>query len=109
MFQLFEDRARHRMALELQREHRDARRADLGLAAGFTAVLAVLASAVYCASIGQAVVAGVLGGLDIVALAGVFILGAQMRRSERLQQVQLLRQVQRAALGGTDDITMGSD
>ena len=75
---------------------RDARRADIGLVAGLVIALAVLAAAAYCASINQPWVAGVLGGLDIVALAGIFIYGTERRRSERLEQLRLLQGLRRA-------------
>ncbi len=91
MLRLFEERARHRMAMEREREHRDARRADLGLAAGTVVTLSVLGTAAYCATIGQPWVAGVLGGLDIVALAAIFIHVAERRRSERTEQLRWIR------------------
>src|SRR5690242_17991944 len=65
MFTLFEDQARTRMRLEVLLLERDSRRADLGVLAGLVVALAVLGAAVYCASIGQAWVAGVMGGLDV--------------------------------------------
>jgi hypothetical protein len=102
MFRLFEERARHRMAIEKLREERAHQRAMLGLGAGFATSLAVLGGAVYCATIGQPTVAMVLGGLDIVALAGVFIYGAQTRRAERRDQLTLLRDMRRQTSGGED-------
>lgn len=79
------------MAMERIRLERDVRRADRGLIAGSAVALAVLVAAVYCASINQPWVAGVLGGLDIVALAGIFIYGTERRRSERLESARILR------------------
>src|SRR6266498_458805 len=76
-FTLFEDQARTRMRLEVLMLERDSRRADLGVLAGLIIALTVLGAAVYCASIGQAWVAGVMGGLDVVALAGIFIYGTE--------------------------------
>jgi hypothetical protein len=95
MFRLFEERARHRMTLERLREEGAHQRSMLGLGAGFATSLAVLGGAVYCATISQPTVAMVLGGLDIVALAGVFIYGAQTRRAERRDQLALLRDIRR--------------
>jgi uncharacterized membrane protein len=88
---VFEQQASHRMDLERMRLERDARRADRGLMAGTVVALAVLVAAVYCASINQPWVAGVLGGLAIVTLAGIFIYGTERRRSERLETVRMLR------------------
>lgn len=78
------------MSMERARFERDARRADRGLIAGTAVALAVLVAAVYCASIDQPWVAGVLGSLDIVTLAGIFIYGTERRRSERLATIRML-------------------
>lgn len=91
ILRMFEQQAMHRMAIERMRLERDARRADRGLISGTAVALAVLVAAVYCASIDQPWVAGVLGGLDIVTLAGIFIYGTERRRSERLETVRMLR------------------
>ena len=52
--------------------------------------LIVLAAAVSCAWISQPWVAGVLGSLDIVTLAGIYLHGSERRRSERLETIRLL-------------------
>ena len=98
MLKVFEQQAEHRMTMErlwheaeIGRLRDDSRRASLGLGAGFVVALAVLGAAVYCASISQPWVAGVLGGLDIVALVGIFIYGTERRRSERLAASRISR------------------
>ena len=91
IIRVFEQQAIHRMAIERIRVERDARRADRGLIAGTVVALAVLMAAVFCAWINQPWLAGILGGLDIVTLAGIFIYGTERRRSERLETVRMLR------------------
>ena len=45
----------------------------------FIVSITALGTCCYCAAIGQPWVAGVIGGLDLVALAGVFIFGSNLR------------------------------
>jgi uncharacterized membrane protein len=63
----------HRMDLEVISKTHSERR--LGQCAGFLLAVLFLGGAVYCASIGQAKVAMMLGGGTVLGLVSAFVLG----------------------------------
>jgi uncharacterized membrane protein len=74
-----EGQAAHRQDLEKCAFTHDARRSWGGLVAGWTVALAFLAGSVYLIQGGNAVAGTILGTLDIVALAAVFVIGKWQR------------------------------
>jgi uncharacterized membrane protein len=87
---LAERQAAHRQQMEKRSVESELGRAWYGLVCALIAALAVLGAATYFASIGQAWVAGVLGGPDIVALVTSFVYGTERRRSERIERAKLM-------------------
>ena len=83
IIRMIEGQALHRQQLEAQVIAADVQHAHLGLWLGCVVSVSALAAAVGCAALGHGVSAAIIGGADIVALAGVFIYGSHSRRSER--------------------------
>ena len=74
-----------RRLLEAEVDDRSAERSQrrLGLWLAYSVVLAVLIAAVIIAAIGAPIEGTVLGGVDLVALAGVFVYGSRQTDPQR--------------------------
>lgn len=78
-----------RMELEASALHRAYRDRWWSLTFGFLVAMGVLGLAAYMAHLGQAVVAGSIASIDIVALASLFIAGSRQKaKSEQLEAAQ---------------------
>ena len=78
-----EKQSDHRMQLENQVVRADIQRSNLGLAAGLIIALAFLGVSYLLIDGGHETAGAVLGTVDIVGLAGVFVYGTISRRQER--------------------------
>jgi uncharacterized membrane protein len=83
MFTLAEDQARHRMKLESEVTTSDGRRSWAGLAVGGLVSLCVIASGTAVAMAGHPTAGASIISTTVVALAGVFVVGANSRKAER--------------------------
>jgi hypothetical protein len=77
---MVERQAAHRQELERIALHTEVRRAWWGLVAGFVVSMAFLGASVWLIANNQAVAGAILGTVDLVALAGVFVYGSISRR-----------------------------
>ena len=75
-----ERQSEHRMHIE----NNDSRRSYLGLAAGFLLSLAIIGAAIYLIVRGEAWVAVSLIGINVAALAGVFVYGSRTLRNHQV-------------------------
>lgn len=80
----------HRHQLEDLTVRGNERRANWGIWIGAGVVLLVLAAAVTLSLLGHETVAAVIGGLDIVGLATVFVVGRREQRTERLEKARIM-------------------
>ncbi len=78
------------MALEKAVIEGDNRRANWGLVSATVISLAVLGVSGVLAMGGHETVAGVLAGVDIAALAGVFVYGTNTRKQERVEKTKVM-------------------
>jgi len=85
---LAERQSAHRMALENRVIDADIRRANSGLIAGLVVALVFGAGSFVLVLSGYALVGGIIGTGDIVALAGTFVYGTESRRRERRDRAQ---------------------
>ena len=84
----WEKQSDHRMALEKTVVEGDTRRANWGLVSATVISLAVIGVAGVLAMHDHETVAAVLAGVDIAALAGVFIYGTNSRKEERIKKTK---------------------
>ncbi len=68
----------------------ESRRSNWGLVAGVVVALAFLAASVILILSGYPWPGTVIGGVDIVSLATVFVYGSESRRKEREQRLRTL-------------------
>ena len=80
---LVERQAAHRQELEQSLLVGELRRAWWGLVAGFIVALSFLAASVGLIASGSRVEGTILGTVDLVALAGVFVYGSVSRGAHR--------------------------
>ncbi len=78
-----EKQSNHRMHMEKTVIGGDSRRSYLGLAAAFFLSAMIIVGGVYLIVNGHDWAGGLLIGLDLVGLAGVFVYGTNARRAER--------------------------
>ena len=86
----WEKQSDHRMALEKTVVEGDTRRANWGLVSATVISLAVIAVSGVLAMHDHETVAAVLAGVDIAALAGVFIYGTNSRKEERTKKTKVM-------------------
>ena len=80
ILEMAENQSKHRMQLEKN----DSRRSFFGLAAGFLLSLGIIGGAIYLIVRGEAWAAVSLIGINVAALAGVFVYGSRtLRNHER--------------------------
>lgn len=91
ILRMAENQAEHRQFLEKTVVRGDSRRAFCGLWVGGFIAFSVLAGAVFLISTGHDIAGAVVGGLDIVSLAAVFVYGTVSRRTERTQKAELMK------------------
>ncbi len=75
-----EERAAHDREMERAEQAADARIAMRGQWVGFAVVLGVLALAGWMVYSGATTAAAIVAGIDLVGLAGVFVLGSTRRQ-----------------------------
>lgn len=85
-----EEQSKHRRWLESYTLQSESRRANAGLGAGVVVSLAFLAASVFLIATGHEISGAVLGTVDIVSLAGVFVYGSESRRKEREGRMRAL-------------------
>lgn len=90
---MMEQQQEHRHQLEELTVRGSERRATWGLAIGAGVVVLVLAAAFTLSLLGHQTVAAVLGSLDIVSLAAVFVVGRREQRTERLEKARVMGEV----------------
>jgi len=90
ILRMAENQAEHRQFLEKTAIRGDSRRAFCGLWVGGFISFSVLVGAVFLISTGHDVAGAVVGGLDVVGLASVFVYGTVSRRTERTQKAALM-------------------
>jgi uncharacterized membrane protein len=81
-----EEQARHRQGLEKTAIDGNARRSWWGLWLGAAISLAAIGGAVALGATGHTAASIGLGGIDLAALAGVFVVGRREQRRERVQK-----------------------
>lgn len=86
----WETQSNHRMSLEKSVIEGDTRRANWGLVSATIISLSVLGVSGLLAMHGHETVAGVLAGVDIAALAGVFVYGTNTRKQERVEKTKVM-------------------
>ena len=86
----WEKQSDHRMALEKTVVEGDTRRANWGLVSATVISLAVIGVSGVLAMHDHETVAAVLAGVDIAALAGVFIYGTNSRKEERIKKTKVM-------------------
>lgn len=87
-----EQQAAHRRQMESAYLAQDHLRSVLGIGAGLVVVLAVLAASVFLVVTGNPVAGTILGSVDIIGLASVFVYANERRRSERLEKARIMTQ-----------------
>ena len=85
-----EKQSDHRMGLENKALHWDIVRSNWGLAIGGVICLAFLAVSGFVIYEGHDWAAAMLGGVDLASIAGIFVIGTAMQRSERRQRLELM-------------------
>lgn len=91
ILRMAEKQAEHRQLLEKTVIFGDSKRANRGLWAGFIVALCALGGAVFLVYTGHGVYGAILGSVDIVSLASVFVYGTAVRRSERKEKAVQLK------------------
>lgn len=86
----WEMQSNHRISLEKAVIEGDNKRANWGLGSATIISLAVLGVSGLLAMNNRESVAAVLAGVDIAALAGVFIYGTNSRKQERIEKAKLM-------------------
>ena len=86
----WETQTDHRMSLEKAVIEGDNRRANWGLVSATLISLAVLGVSGLLAMHDHETVAAILAGVDIAALAGVFVYGTSSRKQERIEKAKIL-------------------
>lgn len=84
----------HRMQMEETVVKGDSRRSYLGLTAGFILSAAIIAGGVFLVANGHDMAGGLLVGVNIVGLAGVFVYGTHSRRAERERKAERMQRTQ---------------
>ncbi len=95
ILKMTENQTAHRIEIEKMVVRGDSIRSYLGLLFGFILSMAVISGGIYLVANGHDWAGGVLIGLDIIGLAGVFVYGSRSRRAEREKMAEKmpLRQV----------------
>ena len=95
ILKMTENQTAHRIQMEKMVIRGDSIRSYLGLIFGFILSMAVISGGIYLVANGHDWAGGVLIGLDIIGLAGVFVYGSRSRRAERerMAEKMSLRQV----------------
>jgi uncharacterized membrane protein len=88
LFAMVEQQAVHRHYLERTALEADIKRSNMGLWSGFTIAIVGLLAAVGLAMTGHSIVGGLIGTVDLVSLAGIFVYGSLLRRNERMKRLQ---------------------
>lgn len=92
-----EKQSDHRMHIEKLAIGSEIRRAYLGLWLGFVVTLAVLVSSLILIETGHGTEGLALIGIDIVALAGLFVYGSNNRKNERIQKAKIMTNQEKAS------------
>lgn len=95
IFTSFEAQGIHRRTLEDFVVRANARRAAQGLWAGFVVTILFLFVSAYLILNGHDVAGTILGVVDLVALAGVFVYGSQLQRKERERKAEIMSEAAR--------------
>lgn len=88
--QSWEAQSNHRMSLEKSVIEGDNKRANWGLVSATLISLAVLGVSGVLAMHNHEAVAAVLAGVDMAALAGVFVYGTNSRKQERIEKSKVM-------------------
>jgi uncharacterized membrane protein len=91
IIRMAEQQADHRQFLEKTVITGDSKRASYGLFIGALVVLSVLGGAIFLIYEGHDWAGAAIAGLDLVALASVFVYGSISRRSERAQKAKAMK------------------
>ncbi len=86
----WESQSSHRMSLEKSVIEGDNKRANWGLASATLISLAVLGVSGVLAMHDHETVAAILAGVDMAALAGVFVYGTNSRKQERVEKSKVM-------------------
>ena len=86
ILKMAEDQAHHRQGLEKTAVDGGSRRSWWGLFLGFAISVVFIGASLWLVLKGHAVAGTVLGSLDLVALASVFVIGRSDQRRERVQK-----------------------
>ena len=90
IIQQWELQSAHRRGIEQKAIQADITRAYLGLAAGYTVTIAFLIVAAFLVVYGYAWPGTVIGTVDLVALASIFVYSNEDRRKERARKARLM-------------------
>ena len=83
----------HRIELEKKVVGGDSTRSYLGLAAAFILSLIAICGSIYIIVQGHVWAGVAIFSIDIVALAGVFVYGTQVRRAERERKAERMPKI----------------
>lgn len=86
----FEKQSDHRMSMEREVTRADAKRANCGLAAGFSVAVVTLVSSTICILHGHDWSGTILGGGTLASLVGTFVYGSNSRKQERIERQKIL-------------------
>jgi uncharacterized membrane protein len=86
ILKMAEDQARHRQGLERTAVDGGSRRSWWGLFLGFGISVIVIGASVLLVLKGHTVAGTVLGSVDLVSLAAVFVIGQSGQRRERIKK-----------------------
>jgi uncharacterized membrane protein len=87
---IFEDQARHRMALESKTITSDIRRSWGGLGAGYSIGVLVIVLGFVAIMHGHDAAGSVLATTGVSGLVGTFIYGTRLKKSERLDRAKIM-------------------
>ena len=85
----------HRIQLEKKVVGGDSSRSYLGLAAAFVLSLVAICGSILVIVQGHVWAGVTIFGIDIVALAGIFVYGTQVRRAERESKAEKMPQIRK--------------
>jgi len=91
LMQMAEQQQKHRHDLERTVIHGNVKSEKRGQYMGLIVSVVGLGVATYLAAIGKEITGGILGSLDIVSLASVFVIGKRMQKKELADKDQPFR------------------
>ena len=99
ILKMTENQTAHRIQIEQMVIRGDSIRSYIGLIFGFILSMTVISGGIYLVANGHDWAGGVLIGLDLIGLAGVFVYGSRSRRAEREQMAEKMSLRQGTASG----------